>query len=299
MSEENKDKDKSKLTGFYRAKVIENKDPNMFGRVMVWIPDVMPKVSENKGLWALPGNNVTSGLNADGDEEHFYSGSCYIPPKGSYVWVFFENNNPNRPYYLGGLDLQNTKVLPECQLGSSPQKKWVVYKSHSGRTIVISDDPDDERVEITGKKRQISTPPVGDTSSVYEINGNQTTILVDERDGKEKILIKSHKGDYINFDIENQKLQISLTSDIHIKSNATIYIQSSNDINIKSGANINLQSGGDVNIKSGGNLNCQAGGNINNLAGGPVNLDGSVVNEMTGSASSASPATGATPDGER
>jgi len=291
--------DKSKLTGFYRAKVVDNVDPQMFGRVKVWIPDVMPKIPDSKGLFAMPANNATSGLNSDGDSEHHYSGSCYIPPKGSYVWCFFENGNPNRPYYLGGLDLQNTKVLPECQLGGSPQKKWVIYKSHSGRTIVISDDPDDERVEITGKKRQLSSPPVGDTGSVYTIDGNQTTVLIDERSGKEKILIKSHKGDYINFDIENQKLQISVQSDIHIKSNGSIFIKATDNINLKAGTNINLHAAGDVNLKAGGNVNSQTGGNINNLAGGSVNLDGSAVNEMSGAAGPASEATGATPNGDR
>jgi len=291
--------DKSKLGGFYRAKVIDNKDSELFGRVKVWIPDIMPKVSEDKGLWAMPANNVTSGLNSDGDSEHFYSGSCYIPPKGSYVWVFFENGNPNRPYYLGGLDLQNTKVLPECQVGSNPQKKWVIYKSHSGRAIVISDDPDDERVEITGKKREISTPPTGDTNSVYTIDGNQTTILIDERDGKEKVLIRSHKGDYINFDIENQKIQISVSSDIHIKSNGNIFIKASDNINLKAGTNINIHAGGVINLKAGSNVNTQAGGNINNLSTGPVNLDGSQVNEMSGAAEPASDANGATPNGDR
>jgi hypothetical protein len=298
MADEKKE-DKSKLTGFYRAKVVDNKDPQQFGRVKVWLPDIMPKIPESKGLFALPANNPISGLNSDGNSEHHFSGTCYIPPIGSYVWCFFENGNPNRPYYLGGLNLQNTKILPECQVGSNPQKKWVIYKSHSGRTIVISDDPDDERVEITGKKRQISSPPSGDTASVYTIDGNQTSILIDERSGKEKVLIRSHKGDYINFDIENQKLQISVQSDIHLKSNGNIFIKATDDINLKAGSNINLSSGGDVNIKAGGNVNSQASGNINNLAGGPVNLDGSAVNEMCGAAGSATDATGATPNGDR
>lgn len=297
MADEKTDKDK--LTGFYRAKVVDNVDKEKFGRVKVWIPDTMPKVSDDKGLWAMPANNTTSGLNSDGDSEHFYSGSCFVPPKGSYVWVFFENGNPNKPYYLGGLDLQNTKVLPECQVGGSPQKKWVIYKSHSGRTIVISDDTDDERVEITGKKRQISSPPVGDTSSVYTIDGNQTTVLIDERSGKEKVLIRSHKGDYINFDVENQKLQISLQQDIHIKSNASIFIKATDSIHLKAGTDINLSAGGSINVKSGSTANVQGGGSVNILGGGPVNIDGSTVNEMCGAAAGAGDATGATPNGDR
>ena len=266
---------------------------------MVWIPDVMPKVDQSKGIWALPGNNPISGLNEDGDIEHQYAGTVYVPPKGSWIWVFFENGNPNRPYYFGGLDLQNTKVLPECQSGSEYQKKWVIFKSHEGRCIVISDDPDDARLEITGKKRQLNTPPSGDVASVFAIDGNQTTILLDERDGKEKILIRSHKGDYINFDVENQKLQVSFANDIHVKSNTTFFLRVSDDVNVKAGGNVNIDAGGDVNIKAGGNVNSQSGGNVNNLASGNVNIDGPKINENTGSAGPATSAVGATPIGDR
>ena len=271
--------DKSKLYGFYRAKVVNNVDPKKCGRTMVWIPDVMPKVEETKGLWAHPGNNPISGLNSDGNSEHYYSGSCYVPPIGCWIWVFFENGNPNRPFYFSGLDLQNTMVLPECQTGEY-QHKWVIFKSHEGRCIVISDDPSDCRVEITGKKRQMSSPPVGDTSSVYTIDGNQTTIFFDERDGSEKILVRTYKGDYINIDVTNQKLNANFT----------------NDINLKTAANFNIQAGGDINIKSSGNTNNQSGGDTNILAGGNVNIDGATINEKSGMAS---PATDATPTGSR
>ena len=291
--------DKETYYGFYRAKVVDNKDPQKFGRVIVWVPDLMPKIPQDKGLWALPANNPISGLNLDGDPEHRFSGSVFVPPKGSWVWVFFENSNPNRPYYFGGLNLQNTKIIPECQTGSEYQKKWVLYKSHSGRCIVISDDPDDERVEITGKKRQINTPPSGDTTSVFQIDGNQTTILLDEKSGKEKILIRSHKGDYINFDVENQKLNISFSGEIHIKSNSSIFIKSTDNINLKCGADFNIDAGGNINLKCGGNINNQSGGNINDLAGGNVNIDASLVNEQCGASGTATPATGATPNGDR
>ncbi len=291
--------DKSKLSGFFRAEVTDNKDPQLHGRVKVRIPDIMPGITSGDVGWARPANNPISGLNKNGNEQHYYSGSCYVPPIGSWVFVFFENGNPNKPYYLGGLDLENTKVLPECQVGGSPEKKWVVYKSHSGRAIVISDDPDDERVEITGKKRQISNPPVGDTQSVYTIDGNQTTVLIDERSGKEKILIKDHKGNYINFDIENQKLNIFMHCDIHVKSDGSIYFKASDSIHFKAGENINIHAAGTVNNKGDSNVNVQSGGSLNELAGGSVNIDGSDVNEMCGSAGPATDATNATPNGDR
>ena len=285
--------------GNYRAKVVDNKDPEKYGRVIVWIPDIMPLVSDTEGLWARPANNPVGGRNLEDDSDQHFMGTSYIPRKGAWVWIFFEGGNINKPYYFGALDIEHSKVLPENQVGTNYEDKWTIFKSHDGRTIIVSDDPDDERVEITGKKRQLKDPPSGDTDSVYTILDNQTTFLIDERDGKEKILVKTYKGDYINFDIENQKLHVLVNGDVNVKSNGGIFMSATDSINFKTGGNINLQAGGTVNSKAGGNSNTQSGGTINNLASGLINLDGVGVNEMTGSASPADDAGDPDPNGDR
>ena len=312
--------EKNHLLGMYRAKIVDNKDPEKFGRVMIWVPDFMPDVAEDEGLWARPANNPLGGRNEEGDSEHHYMGSSYIPRKGAWVWVFFEGGNINRPYYFGALDLENTKVLPENQLGENYEDKWTIFKSHEGRCIIVSDDKDDCRVEITGKKRQINTPPTGDTGSVYTIDDNQTTILFDERDEKEKILIRTHKGDFFHIDIDDQKLQVFFKEGIDIKTDKSLNILAGEDINLKTrtgdiliqaessnvftkaGMDIKQQSGGNFNNKSGGNLNLQSVGTMNELAGGLVNIDGTSLNEQCGSAGPASDsqdASSAEPKGER
>lgn len=295
--------DKSKpLLGFYRAKVVDSNDPDEYGRVMVWIPDIMPKISDDDGLWACPANNNIGGLNSDGDSSHHYMSTSYIPAKGAWIWVFFENGRSDRPYYFSALDLGNSKVLPENRVGGKKYQKWIIFKSNKGRTIIVSDDPDDERVEITSKKRQLSSPPSGDTASVYTIDGNQTTILLDERSGKEKLLIRTYKGDFINIDIENQKLQVKFKNDITIESEGSIFFKAANNLNIKTGSNINLDSGAIINNKAGGNINLDSGATINNKAGAEINSDGVTINDNCGSAGSASSADSASespPIGER
>lgn len=232
----------NKLFGMFRAKVVENKDPQLFGRVQVWIPDIMSELPQDKGLWARAANNPAGGRNSEtqGGGDNNFAGTSFIPKKGSFVWVFFEGGNENRPYYLSGCDLEGAKVLPECQVGSIPQDKWVIFKSHEGRCIVVSDDPDDARVEITGKKRQLSGPPSGDTGSVYTIDGNQTTILLDERDGQEQILIRTHLGDFVKVDITNRKLEVSFESDIIIKTVGDFHLHASGSVNIKGDLGVNI-----------------------------------------------------------
>jgi type VI secretion system secreted protein VgrG len=309
--------------GNYRAVVVDNKDKEQFGRVMVWIPDLMPEVDRDKGIWARPANNPLGGRNKEDSDENYYSGTSYIPRKGSWVFVFFESGNINRPYYFGALDLENTKVLPENQVGTNPEDKWTILKSSKGRAIVISDDEGsdgDQRVEITGKKRKIKTPPTGDTDSVYTIDENMTTILLDERDGKQKVLIRTYKGDFLHIDIDEQNLQAYFKNDIVIKcdndlkitANGDIDIKSlagdikvqadSGDVDLKSSTDFKIQSGGSYSTKSQNDLFIQAGGALNGKAGGLISLDGSGVNEQTGSSSpgqDASDATEADPKGER
>ena len=248
--------------GIYRAKVIDNRDPYKFGRVKVWIPDQMVTVNDKAGLglWARPANNPIGGRNMEEDSAHHYSGSSYIPLKGSWIWIFYEGGNPNRPYYLSALDLENTPVLPENQLGTNYELKWTIFKSHMGRCIVISDDPDDERVEITSKKRFLTNPPTGDLDSVYQIDGNQTTILLDERGGKEKVLIRTVKGDFIHVDIDEQQLHAYFKSDIHIKTDGAFYVKSAGEMHIKTDDKLFISSAKDMNISTSmGNMFIESG----------------------------------------
>ncbi len=260
----------NKLFGFYRAKVLGNKDPEFRGRVIVWIPQIMPEIDPDRGLLARPANNPVGGRNDEGDKEHHFMGTSYIPKKGSWVFVFFESGNPSNPYYFGACDLENTTVLPECQQGKNPEDKWVIFKSHEGRTIVISDDPDDERVEITGKKRKMietNQAPTGDFVSVFKITDNQTTMLLDEREEKQKILIKSHKGDYIKFDTEDRTIEIQVASDIHIKSGGHLYVTTTGDQHYMAGENMYFSAGKDIQILAGGSIISEANEEYNFKSG--------------------------------
>lgn len=288
-----------KWYGNYRAKVVDNKDPDKFGRVLVWVPDLMPELPDNDGIWARPANNPIGGRNDENDADHHYMGSSYIPKKGSWLFLFFEGGNPQRPYYFGSLDLENTKVLPENQLGSEYQHKWTILKSHKGRTIHISDDPDDERVEITGKKRNISEPPTGDTTSVYDIDSNQTVILLDERSGKEKLLIRTHKGDFVHIDIDEQKLQMYFKNDIVIQTDGNLYLSVAKNF-IKEISKIDSTSIGGAKLTKVGGMNAVTSkGPQHYKSLGNINLDGTQIWENSGKSVAANPLTPEIPEGER
>jgi hypothetical protein len=251
-----------KWLGFYRALVLSAEDPRLLGRVLVRIPSLMPETGDDdcgpyidRGLWALPANNCLGGRNYQDTmgqradfEDAWFQGSCMIPPKGSWVFVFFENGDPNHPYYFAGGDFGQRKVLPECQEGQEYWKKWVLFKSNAGRCIVISDDDaTDARIEITGKKRMMGNPPDGDTSSVYLVDDNMTTIFIDERPGEERLFIKDYRGNYIVFhtndSVGKDQLHIFFKGDIRIETLKNLYIKTGEKLQVDVGSKLNVSAG--------------------------------------------------------
>ena len=76
--------------GKYRAKVVDVKDPEQRGRIRVLCPKVL---GEAKSAWCEPCVPVAYDLGGD----------FAIPKVGEFVWVEFEEGNPNKPIYTGGL----------------------------------------------------------------------------------------------------------------------------------------------------------------------------------------------------
>lgn len=218
----------------YIGIVRDNNDSLYLGRVKMIIPNFTDGDEGTQNwLWAYPyyGN---AGYEKN-DKEH---GSTSIPKIGQFMNVVFLQNNPSIPFYKTPVKTNITKVLPECRVGDNPSEKVVVQRMESGRAIVLSDDPSDERTEITGKKRLYD--PKNGENSVYTIQSNQNTILIDEREGKEKIVITDHKGDYIYIDIENKKVVVNSESELVINSVAKMSINTEAELHIKGEANINI-----------------------------------------------------------
>lgn len=76
--------------GKYRAKVVDIKDPQMRGRIRVMCPKVLGEATSS---WCEPCVPVA----------YDFGGDFAIPKLGEFVWVEFEEGNPNKPIYTGGL----------------------------------------------------------------------------------------------------------------------------------------------------------------------------------------------------
>ena len=216
---------------FFQAKVVDCKDTEKQGRVKIWIPDLMyGSISENDGIWAMPGNNPFTG-NKDSSEVGLDDcGTCMIPPVGSYVLIFFEDGDFSYPRYFGGINKECDESIPiENQYGTEWWKKWTLLKTPGGRQILISDDDDDSGIIIRGKYanrglRTDNSDPRYPSDSQY--------IQMWEKDGEEYILIKDADGNYIKMDQTNNKIRIQHTigSYIELLPDGNINIESKNNI---------------------------------------------------------------------
>jgi hypothetical protein len=125
--------------GPYKAKVISNNDPSGTGRVLVNCP--RSRLGEGNSKWVLP---MMSGAGPQ-------CGMFWPPEKDDYVFVFFDNGDPERPCgYLGGWYAEG-EIHPDLDTESDGSPKQRGFRTPGGHLISLSDKGGEERVLIRHK----------------------------------------------------------------------------------------------------------------------------------------------------
>ena len=165
--------------GIMRARVEYNNDPWKIGRVKVRIPSIHGISGTSEFIptedlpWATP--CVVGGCGED-------FGQFIAPVPGTFVWVMFEDNDTNKPVYLGGIPSKGgelSKQMNNLTEEDSPLQKWqtepgvaetpsdvfkgkstgvperhVIYKSQKGHTIIFDDTDGEESLSIIDRLGQ-------------------------------------------------------------------------------------------------------------------------------------------------
>lgn len=116
--------------GKYRGTVVNNLDPELRGRLMVMVPDVLGLIPSTWAEACVPLTGPTGPP----------MGMYVVPPVGTPVWVEFENGDPDYPVWVGcrwGLP----SGIPPLAHAGLPVSPNIVIQSAGQSTIVVSDLP--------------------------------------------------------------------------------------------------------------------------------------------------------------
>lgn len=197
----------------YQAKVVateeEHPDGQKWGRVKVWIPDLMYGTTpENDGIWAMPGMSLFAGNAKTTLPGMKDCGSLCPPPKETYVLVYFEDDDYSYPRYVGGLIKEQDESVPvENQYGDNWSQKWTLLKTPKGRQILLSDDEsNDECIIIRGKYK--NRTPAREYQGDPRLPSDSQAIQFWEMNGEKYMLVQCADGKYIKMDETEDTIRI-------------------------------------------------------------------------------------------
>ena len=124
------DTESKRFYGKYRGTVLINIDPELRGRIIATVPDVLGIVPTTwceacVPLAGPPGPPM---------------GTYFVPPIGAGVWIEFEHGDPNYPIFTGCRFGIGSDVPPLAQAGL-PVSPNIVMQTAGQNTFVISDLP--------------------------------------------------------------------------------------------------------------------------------------------------------------
>jgi hypothetical protein len=119
-----------KFYGKYRGTVINYVDPDMTGRLLVEVPDVL---SLAPASWAVPCVPLAGPTGPS-------MGVYLVPPIGAGVWVEFEQGNLNYPIWTGCY-YHSTSEVPPLAMAGTPGLSNFVIQTAGQNTLMISDTP--------------------------------------------------------------------------------------------------------------------------------------------------------------
>lgn len=151
-----------KFYGEYRAKVIDNKDPKMLGRIKVECPSVYGEGIESP--WCF-GKFPTAGKN---------HGFFMIPSIGDYVWITFEKGSSDYPVWNGSpYTTEISQRIKKLSNGKErKQPNIVAIISPAGHQIVLDEDPVNSTVTIQHKSGSKIVMNANGSISLIPSNGS-------------------------------------------------------------------------------------------------------------------------------
>jgi uncharacterized protein involved in type VI secretion and phage assembly len=187
--------DRDRLYGVMVGEVLDNQDPEGYGRVKVHFPGLS---GDQIGYWARIATLMA------GSER----GSFFLPEVHDQVLVAFEQGDINRPYILGALwDAQDQP--PDTNADGENNLRFL--KSRSGHLIRLDDTDGAEKIEIIDKS--------GNHSITIDTANNAISIQ-----SSQDINLEAPQG---KITLSAQTIEISSTADTKVQAQGGLELDGS------------------------------------------------------------------------
>ncbi len=171
---------------FYRGYVLDVLDHYNNGRVKVYIPELMainPKIKPNKdGIWVNPVTHM------EGQHLPTY--------KNFWVLVYFEDNDPNRGFYLGAIHLNDWPLL-ELRKESKRKYSESYINAFPDKSKTLPPEKNKKKIELAACDYVMLRTP-------------RRAHFITAEDHKENKFIEARTGDKIYFTMHDTKIYAEL-----------------------------------------------------------------------------------------
>ena len=156
-----------KYYGKYRGTVLNNVDPELRGRLMLTVPDVLGAIPSS---WAEPCVPLAGPTGPP-------MGIYLVPPIGAGVWAEFEQGDPSHPIW-SGCRWGTTSDIPTLAKAGNPADPNIVMQSLLQHTFMISDMPPSPATGGIILKSTTGAMIVVNDSGIYIQNGKGASITM-------------------------------------------------------------------------------------------------------------------------
>jgi hypothetical protein len=156
-----------KYYGKYRGTVLNNVDPELRGRLMLTVPDVLGAIPSS---WAEPCVPLAGPTGPP-------MGIYLVPPIGAGVWAEFEQGDPSHPIWAG-CRWGTTSDIPTLAKAGNPADPNIVMQSLLQHSFMISDMPPSPATGGIILKSTTGAMIVVNDSGIYIQNGKGASITM-------------------------------------------------------------------------------------------------------------------------
>lgn len=292
------------------GKVLPDKDTNQMGKYKVHIPELMPHMSEDQGLWCK--NHVHSWRVTSSDDGVY--GSYFPLHSGTHVIVKFYENDFNTGFITriisddeNGTDKEAQDVTSVKPSLNDRDEQYIIFKTPKKFNIFyINEDTKDEPNTIYLVYNRDGNP---ERRTVYRIDDSgihlwtrdnrRIRVLLDENrqiDGNQTEYIKQNRthniGQHDSLAVRGDKVtNIMQNEDRIVYKDRTTNIYGKEDIIVKKDSIENVEGAKDVLVKNNftveiqGDCKISVTGQCNIWSGSAVNIDAPTINLNGGAAS--------------